>query len=331
RWAAALVKGQRTDGSFAGEERAQPSGWDTAQQLFALAESHRACDGAPVAALAAGARALRAMRVGGGWVGPRIAATDPAAPQPATAAAAWAVLAFHATLRETKDHEAGLGEGEALAMLRAARHPDGGFHERAMTKPATSDPNRPARPHPQLDPTHERSALYPTALAAWALATVGSGSVEPAVSPDAKGALDWLSRQVANGEPDTRAVGFTEQLAFIARDADPPTRIALAKELVVHCRPDAQRRGACARDTYDTGRVALAPDAGALVTMWHPWTTLAAATLAKDAALAADTRATLDGIARWGAQELTASTEVLGGLPAYKLSEYLMVVSELLR
>ena len=293
RWAQAIAKGQRPDGSFAGEEHAQPSGWDTAQQLFALAEAHRACDGATVATLGAGARALESMRVEGGWMGPR-AGTVPVKDRKAeTSAAAWAVLALGA-----------MGDVEsatkARAELLASRNDDGGFRPRA---------------HDAKD----ASGLYTTMLAAFALGK----------SPEGDAARAWIAKAIARDAYGTRELGSTEELAFVyARGgSDAATLRFFITETIAHCRPD--ETGGCMRAPYETGRSPLQSDGGApLVMLWHPWATLAATTLAKDAD--PESKKALDGIARWGSSGLTTSIDILGAAPAYKLAEYLIVASELL-
>lgn len=285
--AQAIAKGQRPDGSFAGEERGQPSGWDTAQQLFALAEAHRACDGATRATLAAGARALEALRTDGGWASARESHAE-------TSAAAWALLALEAM----DDANA----KRARTALLAGRNADGGF-----------------RPRPR--DTKDASALYPTMLAAFALGP----------SPEGDAARAWIANAALHEAFGTRELGSTEELAFVyvrGGGDDEAAKRFFVSETIAHCRADTS--GACLRAPYETGRAPLLGDGGAtLVALWHPWATLAATTLAKDAR--GDDKTALEAIARWGSSELTASIDLLGAAPAYKLSEYLIVVSELLR
>jgi hypothetical protein len=293
QWAQALAKGQRADGSFAGEERATSSGWDTAQQLFALAEAHKACDGVLPATLAAGVKALDAEHVPGGWVGPRDSTSKDRTGE--SSASAWALLALD-TLGETSAAK------RARADLLAARNPDGGFRREAAKK--------------------EDSAPYPTMLAAAALTK----------TPEGDAARDWLARATLRQAPGLLELGFTEEIAWVyerAAGPDVALKRIFAKETIAHCRLDAS--GKCLRAPYDTGRAPLLPDGGApLIALWHPWATLAAATLAKEPELGAEQKKDLEAIALWGKRELTASIDLLGAAPAYKLSEYLMAVSELL-
>jgi hypothetical protein len=295
RWASAIAQGQRPDGSFAGEERATSSGWDTAQQLFALAEAHRACDGVQPATLNAAVRALDALHVSNGWLGPRSGPVPAKEQLGETPAAAWASLALDM-----------LGETSAAKRARddvlAGRNADGGFRRVPAIK--------------------ADSALYPTALAAAALGK----------TPEGVAAREWIARATLRQEPGTRELGFSEELAWIyvhGGGPDVALRRIFAAEAIAHCRLDAA--GNCLRAPYETGRAPLLADGGGgLVAHWHPWATLAAATLAKDPALEPDPRAKLESVARWGARELTSSIDVLGAAPAYKLSEYLVAVSELL-
>jgi hypothetical protein len=293
QWAQALAKGQRADGSFAGEERATSSGWDTAQQLFALAKAHQACDGVSPATLAAAVKALDAQHVSGGWVGP--SATPPKDRTGEASASAWALLALD-TLGEASAAK------RARADLLAARNPDGGFRSEAAKK--------------------DDSAPYPTMLAAAALAT----------TPEGDAARDWLARATLRQAPGMLELGFMEEIAWVyerAAGPDAALKRIFAKETIAHCRLDAS--GKCLRAPYETGRAPLLADGGAgLIALWHPWATLAAARLAKDPDLAGEQKKELEAIARWGKRELTASIDLLGAAPAYKLSEYLMAVSELL-
>lgn len=91
-WAHVILHNQRDDGAFASDPHNGPSGWDTAQQLYAIAKAHEACDASAPRDLARGARALAKAHVDGGWHG--VEKGNPwGAGRVNTPANAWALLA----------------------------------------------------------------------------------------------------------------------------------------------------------------------------------------------------------------------------------------------
>jgi protein kinase-like protein len=313
-WASAIEHAQRPDGSFAGEVRDDPTGWDTGQQLFALAEARHACGGVGPAPLLAAANALERLRVDDGWIGPK-KRNAPDLGRAQTPAIAWALLALHAVSGVIAEPTVAKAAARARMDLLRSRNPDGGF-----------------RHHPSLPGP---STLYSSLLAGWALAEASDADGGKA-APEVAEVAAWLRRGTIAASEDLRAPGFTEQLAWFLvhaeqrgiAPADDEARRVLVQEIVAHCRPDAT--GACARAAHETGRIRLDVDAGHLVTLWHPWATLAAHELALARPDDAQAAKALAPIARWGVGELRRATDVLAAAPEYKLAEYLIVASTLL-
>ena len=315
-WSALIARGQRGDGAFASDSHADPSGWDSGQQLYSLTEAHRACGGVGPAPLASGATALVKLRVDDGWIGPRRPTganyNDHRAETPAIA---WGLLALSGVVRETTDTSMVNNVARARADLLKARMPDGGF--RFIARSAGS------------------STLYSTMLASWAL--LESAPESGALAPELEGALAWLRREVTSGSEAVHQQGITEQVGWLLaraerRQHDPGGREALhaaAAEIIAHCRLD---KTACRRPTYDTGKAALDVDAGKLVTLWHPWATVGSYELARQPVLPLDGEelASLGHVARWGNGELGGAVTSLATAPEYKLSEYLIVVAKTL-
>ena len=277
-WSGVLAQGQRPDGSFSGEARTDPTGWDTAQQLFALTRARRACSGGSLANIASGVRALDVLHGAGGLAGP----TRPGrARRSATPANAWALLALVGANRASPDPATTKAIARARADVLAGRNGDGGFRYEPMTPGA--------------------STAYATVLATWALA-------EPQDDADAdvvRRSAEWLQQQVLGQSLGTQEPGFTEQLGWVTSRVNvgaklEDTRRALARELIAHCRPDAA--GACSKPSHETGRLDIDGDGGRIVTFWHPWATLASRELAgRTTALDASTTHVLDAISRSGA------------------------------
>jgi hypothetical protein len=105
---------------------------------------------------------------------------------------------------------------------------------------------------------------------------------------------------------------------------------AAARDIVDRC--ELTEDGSCTRPINDTGRIDLTDGSGHLSTLWHPWATLASYTLAADDGLGldADLRRRLASVARWGIAELRGQMDGLSTADAYKIAEYLLVVSEIL-
>jgi Protein kinase domain len=317
QWSSVLAKSQRPDGSFSGEAHAEPSGWDTGQQLFALVESRRACDEIGPGPVASGIRALERLHTKDGWLAP---ANGEAWKYGVTPANAWAALALEAAAHDMPDPATSKLAALARADLLRAKNPDGGFRY------------RPESPGPSM--------MYATLLAAWALID-GEAGADAGGAQATSGAIAWLRREVVAGTQSTHELGLTEELAWLLARAERRGTAGnagagtdgvpqlLAKELIDHCRPDAS--GSCTKRAHETGRIALEPDASwSLITLWHPWTTLAAQELARRQGFDAETKRTMSAIVHWGAGELGRSSDILAAAPEYKIAEYLMVVSELL-
>jgi len=304
QWASVIARGQRSDGSFAGEVRADPTGWDTAQQLYALTRSRQACDDVGPNPIASAVRALGELRVADGWVGPsklpivkRISATP---------ANAWAVLALDAAGHDVP--AAAKLAATARADLLKAKNEDGGFRFQA------------SKPGPSM--------AYATLLAAWALES------DP---PARAAAVAWLKKEaLANGE-GLREPGFTEQVAWFlasskanALKGEPELASALVADVIAHCRLS---QNGCAMPPRETGKVAAEPSTqdggGKLITFWHPWSTAASLALVKQDPDRAEAKE-LEVIGTWGVNELGRSIDSLAAIQEYKLAEYLIVVSELL-
>ncbi len=319
-WSSLLALGQRADGAFAGYAHADPSGWDTAQQLYSLTEARRACSGVGPSPLAAGANALVKLRVDDGWIGPR----RPTAPnfgdrRAETPAIAWGLMALSGVARETSDPALLKEVQRTRADLLHARVADGGFRYLARV-PGTS-------------------TLYSTMLATWALLET-SPRGEP-LGIETKEALGWLRREVLASSEAIRTQGVTEQVAWLLaraeryeKDPAPIVRDALraaGAEIVAHCRLE---KSTCKRPTYDTGKIPLNEGSGKLVTLWHPWATVSAYEITRDPpvdlGLGEGTLQGLRHITRWGNGELGGAITSLATAPEYKLSEYLIVVAKTL-
>lgn len=302
QWANVLTRGQRSDGAFAGEVRADPTGWDTGQQLYAITLSRQACDEVGPNPIASGVRALGELRLTDGWAGPQRSAIPKAELRSATPANAWAVLALDRIARDMPSGQATKLAALARADVLRARNEDGGFRYQASKQgPSTA---------------------YSTLLAAWALED------DPKVLT---AATTWLKKEVlANGD-GLRELGFTEQVAwFLAKvgvlKSEPEVSSALVADLIAHCRLS---QAGCAMPARETGKVRSDVDGGKLITFWHPWSTLAATVISRRDAERAESRE-LDLISKWGIAELGRSVDSLGSIQEYKLAEYLIVTSELL-
>ncbi len=315
-WSGHISRGQHADGSFAGNQHADTTGWDTAQQTFALTEAHRACSSVGPAPIAAGVKALDKLRVPGGWIGMRRAgAPNVSDRRPETPAIAWALLATNAAQRIAGDASIAAAKDQARADLAKARASDGGFRYIASST--------------------NGATLYSTMLGAWAL--VETEDPKAGLSQDAKRSLAWLRKEAGTRSENVRSVGVTEQLAWTLaraerRESDPAnaaTLRALAADVIEHCHLE---NNACTRPLADTGRIPFDDGEAKLVTLWHPWSALAAFELAREPALPldADTRRSLASIARWGNAELTGAMASLAMAPEYKIGEYLITVSRML-
>jgi serine/threonine protein kinase len=304
-WSAALVRMQRDGGAFSGEEHRPPSGWDTAQQLFALARAKHACDSPAENALAAGVRGLAAYRTDAGWTG---LGPSPAPELPATA---WAALAAGALARVGLGAE---GATSALALVRTSTRASGDF---------------------AFSPGSRRSDRYTSVLATWALVESAGDEKEP----NARAAAAHLADELARDDVLRNTAGLEEQAAFVllrARQKNlvaPPTTLPdiLAHDLLARCRPvgDACTRALAEDDTIPLHGSVDGGD-GTLVSLWHPWLTLASAALAVDPDLSPPLRPRLETMVAWSAHELTSAIAVVAVAPAYKLAEYLLVVTYLL-
>jgi len=308
-WAHVILHNQRDDGAFASDPHTGPSGWDTAQQLYAIAKAHEACDASAPRDLARGARALAKAHVDGGWHG--VEKGNPwGAGRVNTPANAWALLAFKETHDETKDDALVRWLATARADVLAARRADGSF---SFARQGRAD-------------------VYATVMAAWALSETGSDRVP---SAEAASAIDWLRRRVVDGDPSVLGLGVIEQIAWVlARGERRAPGLAskggaldrAAREVLAHC---GLVEGACTRSIGDTGRIAVS-DGGMLLAFWHPWVAVAATELAREPTpLAPELRAPLAAVARWSTDRLSAMKDGLTAAPEYKLSEYLMAVAAL--
>jgi serine/threonine protein kinase len=319
-WAEALASGQRPDGGFGVERHRTPSGWTTGQHLLGLALSHHTCRVPGQAPLVSGLQALSAARLGGGWGGP---VEVPRAETPATA---WVVLALTATITalDRKDLVSRVSEGRDL--LLAASQPDGGFR----FLPAAADGT---------------SNGYSTLLAYWALVEaepLGAGGDEQKAR---RAAGEWLRRALREDvdDPPLRSVaGLAEQTTWVllrgrtTTDDERPDDDELLREsaraIVARCALSAPPVRSCTRPIYEDGQTYLDKSPGKppnLVTLWHPWVTLASHALAHDTTitLPPELRAELQQIARWGLGQTEPAIPLLTAAPGYKLAEYLTVVS----
>ncbi len=308
-WAHVILHNQRDDGSLASDPHTAPSGWDTAQQLYAIAKAHEACDASAPRDLSRAARALARSHVDGGWQG--VEKGNPwGAGRPNTPANAWALLAFKETHDETREPVIADWIARARADVLAARRADGSFGF--------------AR--------HGRADVYATVMAAWALTDTGS---DRAPSPEAAAAIDWLRRRVVDGDPSALGLGVAEQIAWVLARAErrSPGLASkdgaldrIAREVLAHCGLEG---GACTRSIGDTGRIAVS-DGGMLLAFWHPWAAVAATELSREPTpIAPDLRGSLAAVARWATARLAAMKDGLSAAPEYKLSEYLMAVAAL--
>ncbi|MBS2019803.1 MAG: protein kinase [Deltaproteobacteria bacterium] len=315
-WATAITRNQSTSGGFAGNEHADPTGWDTAQQTFALTEAHRACAGVGPAPILAGVKALEPLRAQEGWIGMRRASAPNARDRRAeTPANAWALMAISGAERVTGEASLATAKAKARANLDRGRLADGGYrYVPAKTNGAT---------------------LHATLLAAWA--HLETDDAKAPLSAEGKGALAWLRREIASGSEAARVLGITEQVAWVLaraerREPDPanaePLRI-LAIELIAHCE---LHDGACARPIADTGHIPFDDGDAKLVALWHPWLVGASFELARESALPLDTdvRAKLATISGWANARLASATPTVAMAPEYKIGEYLVAVSRTL-
>jgi serine/threonine protein kinase len=306
-FSSALLQQQGTSGDFKTESHENPSGWDTAQQLFALGLSTSTCGDAAPAALTSGAAALDRYRTPIGWYrfDPRLGAETPAT--------AWAALAYASTSNALHEPTLRAKAEEARKLLVAGAH-DGHF---GSTIPKGGE------------------NAYATLVSLWALADLETLSPDPTSRAVCVQGLGWLRANLAK----TAEPGLEEQAAWTllhasarcgdARAGDAEMYGKLATNIRARCAPDKNR--SCTRRVWDDGR-APTDDGGYITTLWHPWMTLAAWSLAHDpkAALAPALASDLDAIALWGAQQMDESRAAIAMAPSYKIAEYVLVASELL-
>jgi hypothetical protein len=306
-WSSALLQQQGPSGDFKTESHEAPSGWDTAQQLYALGLSTTTCGDAAPAALTSGAAALDRYRTPIGWYrfDPKLGAETPAT--------AWAALAYASTSSALHEPALRTKAEEARRLLVAGAH-DGHF---GSTIPKGGE------------------NAYATLVSLWALADLETLSPDPASRAVCVQGLGWLRANLAK----TTEPGLEEQTAWTllhastrcgdARTSDAEIYRTLATNIRARCAPDKNRR--CTRRVWDDGR-APTDDGGFITALWHPWMTLAAWALAHDqkAALGPALASDLDAIATWGAEQMDESRAAIAMAPSYKIAEYVLVASELL-
>ncbi|MEQ9322641.1 MAG: hypothetical protein RIF41_25980 [Polyangiaceae bacterium] len=318
-WADALSKHQQPDGRFGTEAHRTPSGWTTGQMLAGLSASHRACGKPGTSPLMKGLRALETGRAPEGWHGVGSDRVE-------TPATAWALLAFAGGGPALGDARALNTAAEAASLLLAAQTEEGGFSFLRDGPDGVND--------------------YTTVLATWALVDAEVASADAVPDTELGDALDRLEDVLTHdrGEPPLRRVaGLQEQAIWVwlraraaglrqGRDAD--VGATVARDLIERCQLDDSDPRRCTRPIYEDGRTYLdrTNEGPNLLTLWHPWVVTAANALHRDASLeiAAEDRAALADIARWGLHELEAGVALIATAPGYKLSEYLIAVSDLL-
>jgi serine/threonine protein kinase len=309
-----LTAGQLANGGFASETHQDPTGWDTAQQLFAIVDARRACGGVGAAPMAAAAAALAKLRAGSQWRDAKANHGKDITGRGETPSNAWSLLALSGAAEALSDPILAERATQAHDDLLRARVPDGGF--RYFLVSATGE-----------------AATYSTIMASWALLDGRAGDAGLDVVPG----VIWLERAMRSEA--MRVPGLAEQATWVLARAfhrgqgDAGTRDALraaAGDLVVRC--ELTDDGACMRPINDSARIELTDGSGHLWTLWHPWATLASYTLAEADGLGfePDLRRRLAAVARWGIAQLRGQMDGLSAADAYKVAEYLVVVSEIL-
>jgi serine/threonine protein kinase len=307
-----LTAGQLANGGFASETRQDATAWDTAQQLFAIVDAHRACGGVGAAPIAAAAAALANLRAGSQWRDAQANPSKDITSRGETPCNAWTLLALSGAAEALNDATLAESATQARDDLLRARMPDGGF--RYFRISATGE-----------------AATYSTVMANWALLDGRAADAGLDVTPG----VIWLERAMPSEA--MRMPGLAEQATWVLARAfhrghgDAGTRDTLraaARNLVVRC--ELTDDGACMRPINDSARIENG--SGHLWTLWHPWATLASYTLAEadGLGLEPDLRRRLAAVARWGIAELGGQMDGLSIADTYKVAEYLVVISEIL-
>jgi serine/threonine protein kinase len=309
---AVLTAGQFANGGFASETHQDPTGWDTAQQLFAIVDARRACGGVGAAPIAAAAAALAKLRVSPPGRNAKANRSKDITDRDKTPSNAWTLLALSGAAEALSDPAVTESATQARDDLMRARTPDGGF--RYFRISATGE-----------------AATYSTVMASWALLDGRAADAGLDVAPG----VIWLERAMPSEA--MRVPGLAEQATWVLARAfqrgrgDAGTRETLraaAGDLVIRCELDD---GACMRPINDSARIELT-DGGHLWTLWHPWATLASYTLAEadGLGLEPELRRRLTAVARWGIAQLRGQMDGLTIADAYKVAEYVVVISEIL-
>ena len=314
----ALARQQRPDGSFGPMAQANPNGWETSQQLFALLASDSVCGPLDPRQRLDALSALNRKSTDRVQAGPEARLL--------LATTGWSILALSENARRWNDETTRRRLERLVDDLAKAQLRDGSF-------PAV----------PQGDGTEPYTAV----LSAWALTEAEGVGVTGAATARVK-AISWvrsslgdtdnpnsLRRLPALSERAVWAILRSRTLTHDRVPADSSIVSAVADDMLARCAPLTDPTFRCSREEFETGVLTIetAPANVKVVTSRLPWMLVSAFAVEADESLdlRPGLRASVGQLGRWGmvyAGEMRI--ELLRENPLM-LADYLFAVSEGLR